>query len=316
MTPSKIKFYENTAKGYKAQLCLNHCQAVVYLENKNDEVFWKKVLKYACPSKDFYFISESRTPSGHNATGCGQSLLYRNFLDNQFVIGIDSDLRYLKQEPGIDAAHYILQTYTYSFENHLCFANRLSSLPQIVCGLPNTLFDFTQFLIAYSKEIYPLLLFLLYDARQPNSIYSIDDFSKVISIPDMPNKLKNNGKCIIDEIRTRVCADMVRLRSAHPAYVEADEAKRYTPLGLQPANAYLYARGHNLYDLLTRLGKALCEELKNQKKQELQATGQHHKIEALYESKNTFKNECKNTNLHFSYPEIAKCVQDIQSIWP
>ena len=315
MTPTKYEFYKAIAQDYKAQLLIKKYRAVVHLENKNDESFWRKLLQLACPQEKFLFIPATRTQSGTQGTGCGQCLLFRDFLDDKFVIGIDSDLRYLKQESGINATHYILQTYTYSFENHLCFAERLKDLPAKVCGLSNSLFDFEAFLVAYSEEIYPLLLFFLYDSKQPNSIYSIDEFSRVISIPDIPEKLKKNGKCIIKEIQTRVSIEIAKLKRIHTSYNEDYEAKQYTMLGLKKDNAYLYVRGHELYKLIVRVGQALCKELKLQEKNRLEEINKLTEITTLYASQNTFEKECKMAELHFSYPEIIKCIDDIHSIF-
>ena len=117
----KHAFYESAAKRFKAELRLRGGTAAVHIENKNDEVFWWKVLHDAYPQGKFRFISGSRSINGNITSGCTQCLQYRDFLDRHFWIAIDSDYRYLSEEPDIDAKHFILQTYTYSFENHFCF---------------------------------------------------------------------------------------------------------------------------------------------------------------------------------------------------
>lgn len=117
----KYAFYESAAKRFKAELRMRGGTAAVHLENKNDEVFWGKILHEAYPKGRFRFISSSRSISGNMTSGCTQCLQYRDFLDKHFWIAIDSDYRYLSEEPDIDAKHFILQTYTYSFENHFCY---------------------------------------------------------------------------------------------------------------------------------------------------------------------------------------------------
>lgn len=265
MTPTKYNFYKTVAQNYKASLLTTQYRAVVHLENKNDEVFWGKVLEEACPNDQFRFVSSTRTPSGNAGEGCGQCLVFKDFLDTKLVIGIDSDLRYLHQEVDVDAVHFILQTYTYSFENHLCFADRLNLLSEKVCGLPNELFDFGQFLMAYSKEIYPLFLLFLYDFRQLGEKMLNKDFFKLLSFPDIPDKLKNDGASVISELHDRVTAEIKRLKGSYPDIDETAERTKYAALGLCEDNAYLYVRGHNLYDLIVRIGESLCYELKKAK---------------------------------------------------
>lgn len=128
----KRAFYGSAAKRFKAELRLYGATAAIHLENKNDEVFWSKILKEAFPNGKFRFISASRSIGGNVTCGCTQCLQYRDFLDKNFWIAIDSDYRYLSEEPNIDARHFILQTYTYSFENHFCYWKNV----QRACGIP------------------------------------------------------------------------------------------------------------------------------------------------------------------------------------
>lgn len=315
MTPTKIAFYKNVADDYKAALLSNKCRAVIHLENITDKEFWYKVFKQAYPQEEFYFVPYSRTPSGNIGSGSAMCLVYKNFLDLKMGVAIDSDLRYLTQEPEMNAQYFILQTYTYSFENHLCFTDRLNALSKKVCGLENTLFDFSIFLLAYSKEVYPLFLLFLYDLKQPVRALAHKEFQKLLSFPYMTDRIKNNGTCIINELRKRVTSEITRLKSVYPSYNETVEIAKYTPLGLSEENAYLYVRGHDLYDLIAELGEAVCEELKRQEKQRLDTAGKYAQAKAVYSDNKMFKKELMRAALHFTYPEMDKCIKDIQSIW-
>lgn len=119
MTPTKYSFYQQIAKYRKASLLTSQYRAIVHLENKNDQTFWGKLLEIACPGSLFQFIPYTRSLSGNRGKGCAQCLVFKDFLDKNFVIAIDSDLHYLlKDLHDMDIEHFILQTYTYSFENH------------------------------------------------------------------------------------------------------------------------------------------------------------------------------------------------------
>lgn len=315
MTPTKYNTYKSYAQYYKAQLQLSNKKAVVHLESINDIDFWNNLLKRGKPTDEFEFIPYTKTPTGTKGTGCGQCLIYKDFLDSQMVIAIDSDLRYLLQEAGIDTAHYILQTYTYSFENHLCFVDRLNSLVETVCGLENDLFDFNEFLVSYSKEIYPLFLMFLYDLRQPQRELSSGSFAKVLTFPHMSTWLENNGLDVINELHSRVEIELTRLKGIYVNYDQEAEKNKYLLLGLTEENAYLYIRGHNLYDLIAEMGEMLCNALKKREKERLESIGQHEEAVAVYAGTKTFKKELKKSAPHYTYPEINKIVSDIQSIW-
>lgn len=315
MTPSKYNTYQSYAQNFKARLALTNKKAVVHLESSNDIAFWNNLLKRGLPSEEFDFIPYTKTSAGTKGTGCGQCLIYKDFLDSQMVVAIDSDLRYLLQEAGIDIAHYILQTYTYSFENHLCFADRLNALIQAACGLENDMFDFYEFLTQYSKEIYPLFLMFLYDLRQPQRVLTHNRFAKVLTFPHMSNWLENNGSDIINELHNRVKAELTQLEGIYTTYNQEVEKNNYLPLGLKEDNAYLYIRGHNLYDLIAEMGEALCSALKKQEKERLESIGQHENAIAVYTGTNTFKKELKKHTLYYTYPEITKIIADIQRIW-
>ena len=316
MTPSKKAYYATVAQNYKASLLLNGCKAVIHLEDKNDIIFWNKIFKEACPQYNFYFIPYSRSQSGNKATGSSTCLIFKDFLDSKMAIAIDSDLHYLMQEPYIDAKHYILQTYTYSFENHLCFTDRLAALPILTCGFTNSIFDFNKFLLAYSKEIYPLFLLFLYDHRQKERKLPNTDFFKLLSFPYSNNRIDDNGDYIITTLHKRVTPQISYLKSIYPNYDEAVEKAKYKRLGLTEENTYLYIRGHNLYDLITKLGEEICNILKRNEKKRLSEAGEYDKIATIYQRKDTFKKKLLNADLYFTYPEIKRCVQDIRSIWP
>lgn len=316
MTPTKYSFYQEIAKYRKASLLTSPYRAIIHLENKNDQVFWDKLLNIACPGSSFLFIPYTRSLSGNRGEGCAQCLVFKDFLDKDFVIAIDSDLHYLlKDMSDMDIEHFILQTYTYSFENHLCFAERLNSLPEKVCGLPNNIFDFKAFLLAYSNEVYPLFLLFLYDRQQADRQFSDNDFYKLLNFTGIKDKLKDNGADIISQLHIRMETEIDRLKSFYTDYDEMTEKGKYLSLGLSSNNTYLYVRGHNLFKLITEIGEAICYNLKMNEKKRLQQEVKLDEINKLYEGKDTFTKQIFEYELFVGYSEIDKCIRDMQLIW-
>lgn len=259
----KRRFYGAAAKRFKAELKLYGAMAAIHIENKNDEVFWGKVLRYAYPRAKFRLISSSRNVGGNMTSGCTQCLQYKEFLDEHFWIAIDSDYRYLNQEPEIDAHNYILQTYTYSFENHFCYAENLNEVVRECCGGELT-FDFVQFMTEYSRLVYPLLVWQLYLQGASSDAFPQNVFHRMLSLPVGPAVIHRNGASVLAVLKDRARKLRLHLEQLYP---EADPTwyeARCHDLGVNKANAYLYVRGHQLYDLVVEIGKRIVNEQKRQ----------------------------------------------------
>ena len=89
-------------------------KACVHLEDEEDIFFWDTILQ-KCDAGKYHYIPYSKSKEGYDTHGCEQCLKFLPFLSDTFFICIDSDYRYLLQQPNIDAKHYVLQTYTYSW---------------------------------------------------------------------------------------------------------------------------------------------------------------------------------------------------------
>lgn len=151
---------EEQAQYYKNLLLRDRSiKAVVHLENAEDERFWNNQLQNASPAK-YFFLTYSKNNNGVDSRGCEQCLRYRPYLTKHFFICIDSDLRQLKGEDGLNADNYIAQTYTYSWENHLCEAKHLQR--RFSALVPESNFDFEVFLTHLSTVIYKPLLYLVH----------------------------------------------------------------------------------------------------------------------------------------------------------
>ena len=294
----KRDFYQLAAKRFKAEAKLYGCVAAVHLENKNDELFWGKVLRFAFPDKKFRFISASRSISGNITCGCTQCLQYKDFLGERFWIAIDSDYRYLNQQEDIDANHYILQTYTYSFENHFCFAENVNRAELESCGTLKI--DFKRFLLDYSHIIYPLLVWQLYLQGVSPEAFPQRVFHRLLTLPLGHKATENNGASVLLLLKERVNKLETHLKRLYP---EADPTwyeARCQDLGVHRDNCYLFVRGHQLYDLIVDLGHRIRQEQK-QKEPELKEG-------------RSFEN-CLNNRLCFGqYDEIRRLIDDAKRL--
>lgn len=266
----KHAFYASAAKRFKAELRLYGGTAVIHLENKNDEVFWRNVLTEACPNGKFRFIASSRSISGNVTSGCTQCLQYRPFLDKRFWIAIDSDYRYLSEEPNIDARHYILQTYTYSFENHFCYWKNCqraveaidTSLPGQENGAPP--FDWKAFLEGYSRIVYPLLVWQMYLQDINPESFPKSVFHRLLSLPVGPKSIENNGASVLQVLKDRCHKLLTHLKRSYPEWDNTWHEARCNAQGVRRDNCYLFVRGHQLYDMIVLQGRKLNRQFERE----------------------------------------------------
>jgi len=193
------------------------------------------------------FVTISKNDNARDSTGCIQCLRFRNYLTKKFFICIDSDLRLLRGEQDLDAAHLIGQTYAYSWENHHCEANNLQA--RLLQKVPDTTFDFIAFLGKLSKIVYEPLLKLVQCKNAPLSQqWNVKKFNACF--PDIPKGadiVTDNGNAYLDEVKYNFNSALQGLPIA------------VTPInGLTPDNAYLHIQGHCLQAVVLRIGIKIC----------------------------------------------------------
>lgn len=299
----KARFYELAAKRYKAEARMLRLTAIVHLENRNDEVFWGKVLRHACPEGRFRFISASRSVNGFMTAGCTQALKYRPFLDRTFWIAIDSDYRYLTEERGLDAAHYVLQTYTYSFENHFCYAPNAQRALGDACGLDERSYDFAAFLRQYSHTVYPLFVWQLYMQDIDPLAFPKNVFHRLLSLHIGSRSLEQDGASILDLLKERTRKMTHHFKRRYPDADLTWHEARAGALGLHRDNAYLYVRGHQLYDCITEQGRKLQNFVRRQEGNSTPKV-----------SKKSFEQQLTAHLCFGQYDEIRRVEADVRSI--
>ena len=251
------EYYELMATHFKGEARLLGCKASIHLEDRDDERFWDALMQRYCPG-DFNYIYSSRNERGVETSGCNQCLQFRNYLSKEFFICMDSDYRLLRGERDLDIDHYICQTYTYSWENHFCQAERLQlRLAECDNGLAQS-FSFITFLQHYSEVIYePMLLMLYLERTGRHGLLTQKKLNDLTSAQYRVGDLNNNGAAVIARLKTALDNAIAPIKVASQFNLDA-ESGFYNSLGVNRDNAYLHFRGHNLYNLVLSLGKNLC----------------------------------------------------------
>jgi hypothetical protein len=312
MPMTESQHYEYWANYYAGEAILLKCNASVHVEDFDDAVFWQKTFTHFLPDKKFNFIYHSLTPSGIDATGVSHCLKFKDYLNNQFFVCIDSDYRYLLQEVGISSAKFIFQTYTYSIENHICYKSKLNAIPEKCTSIANTVFDFEAFLLAYSNAVYEAFIWHLHFLRNgDDSTFSKAEFKEIIQLLQVVNNsdIDHNGHAVIN-VLIRRCTDKIdSLRTLYPTVDIQTKKIYFQNLGVTPDNTYLFVRGHNLFDLIVEIGSQVNNKLLAEEKQKL--AGNSTAITRLYNSATPFKRELEREILRNGYDEIERIENEI-----
>lgn len=235
-------------------------RASVHLEAEADILFWDAMFQRYRPGH-YHYIYHSRSKNGGQTSGVSQCLLYRNYLSGRFLICIDSDLR-----PYYSTAYtvrrFILQTYTYSWENHYCWADDLQRRMAAVFPRAAAEFDFRRFLPALSRLLYKPFVRLLYAGHEPKP--TMQQIGQCIPMQQKRAALYGGARSYLARIQRNLAA----LPGARDPVPQEwyDKASRR---GLTPDNVYLHFRGHNIYDLVCHLGLVLCRCSHSQFEQEV-----------------------------------------------
>lgn len=304
--------FANAAKRFALDAKMFRCRAAVHVENKDDIAFWSTVLKHFRPEDKFHFIAGSRNEYGHETCGVTQCLKYFDFLSPDFFICIDSDYRYLLKERKMNVKNYVFQTYTYSFENHHCYADGLNDVCSRVTHVENTVFDFRKFLTGLSHCLYDLFIWHLYFQNADPVRFSQFEFDSYISLPNikMFPLVRDNGSRALDELKKRVEWKTGCLGRKYPN-ADLDVVKRkYKDLGLTPDNVYFFIRGHNLYDLISVVCKEVCKAILRAERRNREVTREM--VSELYRNRNNLDYHLRQNIKYGAYLPIRKVEEDIR----
>lgn len=264
-------FFASSASRFAMDAKMLRCRASIHVENKDDIIFWEHILHKLLPNEKFHFISGSRNEYGNETSGVTQCLKYFNYLSPSFIICIDSDYRYLTGVKKLKAKNFVLQTYTYSFENHHCFAGGLEDFCCRLTNIRSCPFNFNLFWKRYSNALYKLFIWHLYFISHDIDIFPQCDFNDYLNIVDYGSRheLVRRPEALLDELHRK--AD-IRVAEFEKEFSNININKyriQIESLGVNPNNLYLFLRGHNIYDLTITLCRDVCRMMLRQAKQNM-----------------------------------------------
>lgn len=248
----------------------NPNRVIVEIEDSIDMGFWKDILKEQCPSKDFHFNPYhtvlNDNDMGNRVKGKTRIMEMASQMNDWHIGCIDSDYDWILSDycdkgKTINDNKYLLQTYAYSFENLLCLSSALNDFCQETTE-ECTDVDFNDYVQKVSATIYPLLIWSLYLYSKGNH-----DFTPTAWHDILISTLKDT-EASLTLIEEKVKAKFDELNTIHASEIsERDNLKESLSKtkGITEENAYLFVRGHELFDhLVNSILKPIIESLRIQ----------------------------------------------------
>lgn len=250
---------------------------IAFIENEEDERFWKYIFKQLNPEikVEFhsYFRRKKKDDENSVSQGKQQVLKFKNHIQDyngQVLLCIDSDFDYILNREDINNNPYILQTYVYSVENYLCCAKSLNELCADLL-FPTDAFDFVKFYSNFSQIINDLFIYHIIlkhthideDSKIKEvyrtitsdiiNIKTLDDFENLYT----QNILLNNVKVEIERIQLSY-PDIIKEFDRIKQKIESDEKIINNML-------HMYINGHLIYSLTSQILKKISKIVLNKK---------------------------------------------------
>lgn len=259
VTSSQLNAFEAAiARNLSAGTILAGYDICFRVEDTIDIAFWQKLLTPKIKDKKVKYFPFVRN-GNKRITGKSYIMKHQSQANSSYILCVDSDLDGILGKKNFDAEHYILQTYTYSWENHYCWHESLQST-----WLPwqkNQQFDFKAFLPALSAVIYDAFVVMLTKKRLSHKGFTLDALCNAIDKVQGNQKesLLNNGAGILANIADNISSKLANVEPENNDELQAT-IQRLERLGVNQCNCYLYMQGHSVFNLVNRIGKALLDE--------------------------------------------------------
>lgn len=265
-----ISAYNPTYSENASILTGNPNRVVVEIEDSIDKGFWEDILKEQCPAKDFHFNPYHTVLNdndiGNRVKGKTRIMEMADQMNDYHIGCIDSDYDwilsdYCNKGKTINNNKYLLQTYAYSFENLVCLSSTLNDFCQETTE-ECTDIDFNDYVQKVSEVIYPLLIWSVYLYSKGNH-----DFTPTAWHDILISTLKD-AEASLALIKERIKAKLDELNTSHTSEI-AERNNMQDSLskkkGITEENAYLFVRGHELFDhLVNSILKPIIDGLRTQ----------------------------------------------------
>lgn len=239
----------------------------VYVEGYEDVAFWRGIFDHF---QNPYLRFEISVPDRGDLPK-GKKVLLSMIPDSseELLLCVDSDFDYLfagrtPQSKEVNGAKFMFHTYAYATENYLCYAPSLHNVCVKATKNDTRIFDFVQFMHAYSCTIYPLFVWYAFSAQLASeNVFPLIDFKSSVRLGYLD--LEANGAKTLEWLARNVAKRQRYLEQRNPKMVEPMKTfeQQLRDRGLRPENAYLFMHGHTLMDNVVMVVlNSVCEKLR------------------------------------------------------
>lgn len=249
---------EEDVQRMKDEVFFLQIEKVVLVEDVADKPFWTFTLDEII--KDKYEMFPFVNHPTYNTTGKSALIKhYSPFTASDFIICIDSDYDYLLENTDL-IKPFIFQTYTYSFENYICYPEGIKNVLEKAIDTEGVEFDFVDYFKRYSEGIYDLLLCSLYSKKLKDgqlSIYNCVKQAGFIKIEDAERDLNS----LISGLKHFVQPFLKQYKSLDFENFK----KRLENLGLNKETTFLFFQGKDglkrkfVIPLMQTVGDPVCK---------------------------------------------------------
>ena len=303
----------------------NPNRVTVEVEDSIDKEFWKDLLMDLCPEKEYHFDPYHTVlkDEEYQRNGKGKDQIIKNSHGfNEWHIGcVDSDYDWLLSDyteygKTISASKYLLQTYAYSIENLICLPSTLGDFCREITE-EELEFDFEDYIRKLSQIVFPLLAWSVYLYSKDNHEFTPKAWRPILitGITDIDHSLeiiehRVNEK--LDEFNKKYASEMAEFEKMTRALL--------TEKAMTSENAYLFVRGHELFDHLANIVlRTIIPQLRQQHYSALQAIEGEERVIALqaYHAKDTsIVNSLKKNYRYKGKTSIYNKIKaDVLNIW-
>jgi Protein of unknown function (DUF4435) len=297
---------EKEALYFKGLLIRLRKDTAVRVESVADIAFWESTLANVLPHIKFEFFPQSM----QEGNGKNEVLLLKNYANNELLLCIDADYDYLLGNPVLNNP-FVFHTYVYAIENIFSYAEGLKETLEKAINTEGPPFDFEAFFKNYSAIIYNWLCYSLYSEKIKDGLLSRDNCGKMAGFIRF-----NNTETDLVELKIKLEKESIIFEKQYEAQADFKSFKiRINELGLTQTNAYLFLRGHDLFEGVTiKLLKFLGYNLLQNKYAELKQLCRENEIEnlnKLLKTKHFERNLRQNQSFQSNY-FYKNIVSDIQ----
>jgi Protein of unknown function (DUF4435) len=297
---------EKEALYFKGLLIRLRKDTAVRVESIADIEFWESTLTTTLSHIKFEFFPQSM----QEGNGKKEVLLLKNYADKELLLCIDADYDYLLENSILNIP-FVFHTYVYAIENIFSYAEGLKNTLQKALNTEGPAFNYEAFFKNYSTIIYNWLCYSLYSEKIKDGLLSRDICGKKAGFIRF-----NNTENDLAELKIKLEKEGEIFKKQYELLADFNSFKtQLNELGLTQNNAYLFLRGHDLFEGVTiKLLKYLGYNLLQNRYAELKQLGRENEIENLNKLLKTkhFERNLRQNQAFQSHSFYKNIVSDIQ----